>query len=1001
MSIIAVIGNIITRFGGDASQLSSECKKAQNTILTFKNESFQALKSFGTPRIVTTDLVDSIKSSQRTIVDFTRQGSESLAQFQQRVRTIFREAGIDFTQYEAIIKTATGIHAEFANGAVRNFQSVADSSRTSTSSATSSFTTFKNSMKEAFATMGDSSKGFGEKLMAAGGIVTKVFPEIMAVIAALTIVKTISGWIDKLEEFAIKCQDASRRFTTSMGVMSDEALKFSEDLSSKLGVPIGEIKNDLAMMNLNLLGLGFNTTSAKAMSESLVQLSYDLGKMRGEAPADVFAKFMTGVEGQTRGLKSLGIMISDVDIMNRALAEGIVKVGDTLNDQQKSQMIYEELMNKGAFATGAYARSQNDLSSMSVKLSDKFEEMKKTLAKSLIPVFEVSLQAALVLARGLGVVVNYLAGFLKAIQLIVSDVFTFYKALFSWNFSNLGKDLKANYENIYNNKNAIDANTNSVAVASAKAQEATIALAAKRKEEEAAIKAAKEATKELNAKEKADLAAQKAAERNAAVQKKLAANQAENVQGFDQVHNLTDAQTAATEAQTTAVNKLADALNNSILSTGVNPNTGMSNEMAPLKIPLTADIPNFWIWLGQQWDKFKKNVFVPLWALVSPFVDWVVNQWDYFKKTVLVPLWALVSPFVDWVVNQWDYFKKTVLVPLWADVTKFANEVMNAIKGFLKAEVKLYSEVLAFVSGVIIILATKAITKAVTLVHNITNFITNAAHAILVSATLTKGVALVHSLTNFITNAAHAILKSASLAKGVALVHSLNNFITNAASAILRSASLAKGVALVHSLTNFITNAAHAILNSSKLSKGVALVHSITNFIANAASWLRYSAWLQVGVHLFHEVANFITNAAYWLKNSAWLQMGVHLIADFSNFITGAIANGKKASVAVIAWAHTFFGFAEGGIITAPTLGLIGEGKEAEAVLPLSKLDSMLSNKAKLGETSNVSGGNQPINVTLNLDGRKLARVLYQYNINEESRIGSVQGYNPSFNYAK
>jgi hypothetical protein len=34
---------------------------------------------------------------------------------------------------------------------------------------------------------------------------------------------------------------------------------------------------------------------------------------------------------------------------------------------------------------------------------------------------------------------------------------------------------------------------------------------------------------------------------------------------------------------------------------------------------------------------------------------------------------------------------------------------------------------------------------------------------------------------------------------------------------------------------------------------------------------------------------------------------------------------------------------AEGGIVTGPTLALIGEGRESEAVIPLSKLNSMMS----------------------------------------------------------
>ena len=35
---------------------------------------------------------------------------------------------------------------------------------------------------------------------------------------------------------------------------------------------------------------------------------------------------------------------------------------------------------------------------------------------------------------------------------------------------------------------------------------------------------------------------------------------------------------------------------------------------------------------------------------------------------------------------------------------------------------------------------------------------------------------------------------------------------------------------------------------------------------------------------------------------------------------------------------------ASGGIVTGPTMALIGEGNESEAVLPLSKLNSMLNN---------------------------------------------------------
>jgi hypothetical protein len=50
-------------------------------------------------------------------------------------------------------------------------------------------------------------------------------------------------------------------------------------------------------------------------------------------------------------------------------------------------------------------------------------------------------------------------------------------------------------------------------------------------------------------------------------------------------------------------------------------------------------------------------------------------------------------------------------------------------------------------------------------------------------------------------------------------------------------------------------------------------------------------------------------------------------------------------------------GLADGGIATGPTLAMIGEGSESEAVLPLSKLGNMMQSSFNAGSMSNNSGG--------------------------------------------
>lgn len=66
---------------------------------------------------------------------------------------------------------------------------------------------------------------------------------------------------------------------------------------------------------------------------------------------------------------------------------------------------------------------------------------------------------------------------------------------------------------------------------------------------------------------------------------------------------------------------------------------------------------------------------------------------------------------------------------------------------------------------------------------------------------------------------------------------------------------------------------------------------------------------------------------------------------------------------------------AEGGIATAPTLAMIGEGAESEAVLPLSKLDRLLSGRGGGGGASTAGGESGSIvfspQITINGGGSK------------------------------
>lgn len=123
--------------------------------------------------------------------------------------------------------------------------------------------------------------------------------------------------------------------------------------------------------------------------------------------------------------------------------------------------------------------------------------------------------------------------------------------------------------------------------------------------------------------------------------------------------------------------------------------------------------------------------------------------------------------------------------------------------------------------------------------------------------------------------------------------------------------------------------------------------------------------------------ANKATTASY-LELAAAQYMAAHASIPFAGFGIGA--GFSTSAAALVQSIGAISAFANGGIVSGPTLGLIGEYAGAshnpEVVAPLDKLRNMIQPAAGVGGT-----------VRFVLEGRQLVGVL-----SNETRIGSVSG---------
>jgi hypothetical protein len=82
---------------------------------------------------------------------------------------------------------------------------------------------------------------------------------------------------------------------------------------------------------------------------------------------------------------------------------------------------------------------------------------------------------------------------------------------------------------------------------------------------------------------------------------------------------------------------------------------------------------------------------------------------------------------------------------------------------------------------------------------------------------------------------------------------------------------------------------------------------------------------------------------------------------------------------------------AKGGIATGPTLAMVGEGSQHEAIAPLDKLQSFISTAVLSAmKVSGGGGGGANIggDIILNIDGRQIGRILKPILDKEAMRVG-------------
>lgn len=171
-----------------------------------------------------------------------------------------------------------------------------------------------------------------------------------------------------------------------------------------------------------------------------------------------------------------------------------------------------------------------------------------------------------------------------------------------------------------------------------------------------------------------------------------------------------------------------------------------------------------------------------------------------------------------------------------------------------------------------------------------------------------------------------------------------------------------------------------------------ALSIKIAAAIVAAKSWI-ITSLKTVAMNIKNAISAWIAEKAYWKLALAAIAAAGMLAAVVAGIVMTAIASASSVVDSNESNGPDTVAMATGGVVSAPTLAMVGEGKYPEAVVPLGQSPQFTSMKQGIAEevvslmgTRNGARNDRP--VILNIDGRTLARALWPDLINTQYQVG-------------
>jgi hypothetical protein len=190
---------------------------------------------------------------------------------------------------------------------------------------------------------------------------------------------------------ASSLEESMSKVNVVFGTGAQKVKDFASTSSTALGLSRQQALEAAGTYGNLFQAFGTGQAQAAEMSTQLVALAADLASFNNTSVDDALIALRSGLSGEAEPLKRYGIAINDVRLKEEARNLGLYEGKGVLDVTAKSQAAFALIMKDSSLAQGDFARTSDGVANQQRIMAAQFKDVQASLGTALLPMFKTVL----------------------------------------------------------------------------------------------------------------------------------------------------------------------------------------------------------------------------------------------------------------------------------------------------------------------------------------------------------------------------------------------------------------------------------------------------------------------------------------------------------------------------------------------------------------------------------------------------------------------------------